>query len=214
MARGLQFNGSYTWSKSIDYNSLSTQGVVVQNSYDVRGDRGLSDYHAPHRFVISSLYDLPLRGNRFVEGWQFAAIVQAQSGSPINIVTVDSTVNGVANTLRPDVTGPITILRKVEQWFGTDVFVRVPRFGNLGRNVVAGPRFDNVDVSLTKETKLGDRIRVQLRAECFNLLNHANLGPPGRVAGGANFGVITSTRFETGEPGSSRQVQFAMKLFF
>ena len=112
LMHGLQFNASYTWSKSLDYNSLSLQGVVVQNSYDLRGDRGLSDFDARHRVVVSAMYELPFRGNQFVEGWQLAAIVQAQSGNPVNIVTSNSTVNGVANTLRPDVTGPINDPRR------------------------------------------------------------------------------------------------------
>src|SRR5262245_37000882 len=93
-AHGLQFNASYTWSKSLDYNSFNTQGVVVQNSYDLRGDRGLSDFDARRRIVVSAIYELPFRGGRFVEGWELAAIVQAQSGNPFNIVTSDSVVNG------------------------------------------------------------------------------------------------------------------------
>src|SRR5262249_46025399 len=151
-AHGLQFNVSYTWSKSLDYNSLSSQGVVVQNSYDLRGDRGPSDYDATHRIVVSAIYELPLQGNQFVEGWQCALVVQAQSGNPINIVTSNSTVNGVANTLRPDVTGPIKIIGSVDRWFDTSVFVPVARAGNLGRNVVIGPGFNNTDFSIIKET--------------------------------------------------------------
>ena len=79
---------------------------MVQNSYDLAGSRGLSDFDARHRFVISAIYELPFRGNRLVDGWQLAAIVQSQSGNPVNIVTTNSTVNGVAGTLRPDVNGP------------------------------------------------------------------------------------------------------------
>ncbi len=86
LSRNLQFNASYTWSKSIDYNSLNSQGVVIQDSYNLRGDRGLSDYDARHRFVISGIYELPWKGNRLVEGWQLGAIFQAQSGNPINIL--------------------------------------------------------------------------------------------------------------------------------
>ena len=66
LSRGLQFNASYTFSKSIDYNSLNSQGVVIQDSYNLRGSRGLSDFDARHRFVISGLYELPFRGNRLV----------------------------------------------------------------------------------------------------------------------------------------------------
>lgn len=214
LARGLQFNAFYTWSKSIDYNSLSSQGVVVQNSYDLRGDRAVSDFDARHRFVVSAIYELPFRGNQFVEGWQLAVISQSQSGSPLNIVTSNSTVNGVVGTLRPDVTGPLNIIGSVENWFDTSVFTPVARFGNLGRNVVIGPAFNNVDFSIIKTIEIADLVRAQLRAEFFDLFNHPNFGQPGNVVGTPSFGRITSTRFPTGESGSSRQVQFALKLIF
>ena len=143
LSRGWQFNTSYTWSKSIDYNSLSSQNTIVQNSYDLRNSRGLSDYDARHRFVLSTLYALPFRGNQLVAGWQLGAIVQSQSGNPVNIITSISTFNGVANTLRPDVTGPITYPHTPDRWFDTSVFVNptspTTHFGSLGRNVVIGP---------------------------------------------------------------------------
>lgn len=214
LRRGLELNASYTWSKSIDYTSFSSGGIVVQNSYDLRGDRGLSDFDARHRLIVSAIYDLPFRGNQLATGWQLAAIVQSQSGNPGNIVTTNSTVNGVANTLRPDVTGPVHIIGSVERWFDTAVFAPVSRFGNLGRNVVAGPGFNNTDLSVIKNARLGETLRMQLRAEFFDIFNHANLGRPGNVVGTPAFGRITSTRFPTGESGSSRQVQLAVKLFF
>jgi hypothetical protein len=211
-AHGVQFNASYTFSKSLDYNSFSTGGIVGQDSYDVKGDRGLSDFDARHRFVFNGIYDLPFRGSEFADGWQLAVIVQLQSGSPINIVTSNSTVNGIANTLRPDVNGPIAAIGSVERWFDTSAFTPVPRFGNLGRNVVIGPGFNNTDLSIIKNTRLSESLRLQFRAELFDLFNHANFGPPGTVVGTPAFGQITSTRFPTGESGSSRQVQFAVKI--
>jgi hypothetical protein len=214
LKRGLQMSAFYTWSKSIDYNSLSSQGVVVQDSYDLGNDRGLSDFDARHRFVFNALYDLPLRGNRIVEGWRLAAILQLQSGNPINIVTTNATVNGVANTIRPDVSGPIETFGDVDRWFDTSVFIPEPRFGNLGRNVITGPNFSNTDFSIIKNTNIGERLRLQFRAEFFDVFNHANFGHPGNVVGSANFGRITSTRFTTGESGSSRQVQFALRATF
>ncbi len=212
LARGLQFDASYTWSKSLDYNSFSTGGVTVQDSYNLTGDRGLSDFDARHRAVLSAIYDLPFSGNQFVEGWQFALIVQSQSGSPINIVSSNSTVNGIANTLRPDATGPVDIVGQVERWFDTTAFTPVARFGNLGRNVVIGPGFNTSDASAIKNIHLSERARLQLRLEVFDLFNHANFGPPGNVVGTPAFGGLTSTRFPTGESGSSRQIQFAMKI--
>ena len=212
---GLQFNASYTWSKSIDYNSLSSPTpITVQNSYDLRSDRGLSDFDARHRLVVSGIYELPFKGNRIKEGWQLAAILQEQSGNPVNIITTNTTVNGVANTLRPDVVGPVNIVGSVERWFDTTAFAPVARFGNLGRNVIIGPGFSNVDFSVLKNIKLDERMRMQFRAECFDLLNHANFGQPGRVVGSANFGQILNTRFPTGDSGSSRQLQFALKFLF
>ena len=210
--RGLQFNASYTWSKSLDYNSFSTGGIVGQDGYNLRNDRGLSDFDVRHRFVISALYDLPWRGNRLLEGWQFAVVVQSQSGNPINIVTSNSTVNGVAGTLRPDVNGPVAIIGNVERWFDTSTFAAVPRFGNLGRNVVIGPGFNNTDFSIIKNTNLSDSFRMQFRAEFFDVFNHANFGQPGNVVGTPAFGRITNTRFPAGETGSSRQIQFAIKV--
>ena len=211
LAHGLQVNASYTWSKSLDMNSLSSQGVVVQNSYEVSRDYAPSDFDARNRFVVSAIYELPFYGHWLKEGWQLATIVQSQSGSPVNIIT-SSTLNGVANTVRPDVNGPIGILGTVERWFDTSVFAAAPRFGNLGRNPIVGPTFNNTDFSIIKNTKLGEGTRVQFRAEFFDVFNHANLGQPGNLVGSPAFGRITSTRFPTGESGSSRQVQFALKL--
>jgi hypothetical protein len=149
-----------------------------------------------------------------LNGWQVATIVQSQSGSPVNIVTSNSSVNGIPNTLRPDVNGPINIIGTVERWFDTSVFTPVTHAGSLGRNVVIGPTFNNVDLSIIKNTKFAERVHVQFRAEFFDVFNHANFGPPGTVVGTPSFGQITSTRFQTGESGSSRQIQFAVKISY
>jgi hypothetical protein len=84
-----------------------------------------------------------------------------------------------------------------------------------------GPTFNNTDFSVIKNTKLTETTRVQFRAEFFDLFNHANFGQPNRtaitVAAGAApsaFGTITNTRFPTGDSGSSRQIQFAVKFSF
>jgi Carboxypeptidase regulatory-like domain/TonB dependent receptor len=222
LSRGLQFNASYTFSKSIDYNSLNTQGVVVQDSFNIRGDRGLSDFDARHRFVINWLYELPFKGNRLVEGWQFSSITQLQSGNPVNLVFNDSTLTGTVTnqlaTLRPDLIGPITILEDPNRWFDTSAFAAPTapalHFGSLGRNVVIGPGFHNIDFSVLKKTAITERLRTEFRAEIFDLFNHANFGQPGRVFGTPTFGQITNTRFPTSDSGSSRQLQFAVKLIF
>jgi hypothetical protein len=209
----LLINASYTWSKSLDYNSLSSQGIVVQDSYNLRSDKGLSDYNVPQRFAANAIYALPFHGNLLTDGWQVAAIVQVQGGNPVNIVTT-STITGVTGTVRPNVTGPITIPSSPDRWFDTAVFTPGAGFGNLGRNVVIGPGFNNTDFSVMKKMKLGEKVRTEFRAEVFDLLNHPNFGQPGNVVGSPTFGRITNTRFPTGELGSSRQVQLGIKLRF
>jgi hypothetical protein len=233
--KGLQFNASYTLSKSTDYNSLNSQGIVIQDSYNPADSLGPSDFDARHRFVINAIYELPFKGNRLVEGWQLGVITQIQTGNPINVVTNINTFTGVA-TLRPDLVGNPTIIGSPNQWFAnavcdprvagsctsSSVFALpvspsgVFHFGNLGRNAILGPGFDNTDLSLIKNIALAGGTSAQIRIEAFDVLNHANFGQPGRVAtvGSTTFGVITGTRFATGDSGSSRQVQFAFKLLF
>jgi hypothetical protein len=92
----------------------------------------------------------------------------------------------------------------------------VAHFGSLGRNLVYGPGFGNTDFSVIKNIALVGSTRAQLRLEIFNMFNQANLGQPGRTAtvGSTSFGVISNTRFPTGDSGSARQVQFAVKFLF
>jgi Carboxypeptidase regulatory-like domain/TonB dependent receptor len=92
----------------------------------------------------------------------------------------------------------------------------IAHFGTLARNPIYGPGFGNTDLSFIKNVTLSGQARVQLRIEIFNLFNQANLGQPGRTAavGSTSFGVISNTRFPTGDSGSARQIQFAAKVLF
>ncbi len=185
--------------------------------------------------MINALYDLPFSGNWLKDGWQIGVIVQAQSGNPISIVTGINTFTGVTNTLRPDLVGDPAIVGEPSQWFENSVcdpriagsctassVFALPvspagafHFGSLGRNRVIGPGFSNTDLSLIKNTRVGPT-QLQFRVEAFNLFNHANFGQPGRIAavGSTAFGVITNTRFPTGDSGSARQIQLAVKALF
>jgi len=107
-------------------------------------------------------------------------------------------------------------LRKPEQWVDPTAFVLPPAgtYGNAGRNILIGPGLANVDVSVFKTTRLSEGRNLQLRAEIFNVLNHANFGIPSSImltntgAAAAAAGVITSTA------GTSRQIQLGAKLNF
>ncbi len=89
-------------------------------------------------------------------------------------------------------------------------------FGNLGRNAMVGPGFSDLDFSITKTTKITERLSNEFRVEAFDILNHPNFANPGTAAqvGSTSFGVISSTRGPNGDAGSARQIQFAMKFIF
>ncbi len=127
LSRGLQIDGNYTWSKAMDETSQNTQGVVVQNSFNIFQDYGPSDYDARHHFVISALYDLPFKGNRVVEGWRLGTITTLQSGNPLKVVAgppVSTSFTGNGN-VRPDLTGNPAIVNRIVsngvQWFANSV---------------------------------------------------------------------------------------------
>jgi hypothetical protein len=240
LSRGLQFLGSYTFSKSIDDNSLNSQGVILQNSLDVKNNRGVSDFDVRHRFVVSGFYELPFHKNRLVDGWQLGLVNQMQTGNPLNVITSVAGFTGTTGlgALRPDLAGSVSATGRPAQWFSNPAAFQFPctgflangssnpatcHFGDLGRNAVTGPGFLNTDFSAVKNTKLTERINLQFRAEMFDLFNHADFGNPNLTIPtptatnpnpSSSFGRITSTRFPTGDFGSSRQIQFALKLQF
>jgi hypothetical protein len=86
--------------------------------------------------------------------------------------------------------------------------------GDLGRNSFTGPNFLNTDFSVTKNTKITERFTLQFRSEMFDVFNHPNFGNPVLTTTSSSFGKVLSTRFPTGDFGSSRQIQFALKLLF
>jgi hypothetical protein len=239
LSHGLQLLGSYTYSKSLDYNSLSTgETYIIQNAYNPRGDYGPSEFDARHRFVLSGFYQLPFTAssavaNRLVAGWELGVVTQAQTGNPLNpTITINP---GVSLTVRPDITGPIKTTGDPADWFGAFATATTPAFfasefaspcavgttgtchpGNLGRNSITGPGFVNTDFSVIKNTKLTEKLNLQFRGEMFDLFNHPNFGNPALTFSPTSktFGQITSTRFPAGDFGSSRQIQFALKLLF
>jgi hypothetical protein len=228
MSHGLSFIASYTFSKSLDYNSLSTgETYFLQNSYNPRGDYGPSEFDARHRFVLSGFYQLPFQGNRLVSGWQLGIVTQAQSGNPLNPTLIIGPGPGISLTVRPDIIGTIVTTGNPAQWFANKfAFVspctpavppsKLPtcHLGDLGRDSIIGPDFVNTDFSITKDTKITERFNLQFRSEFFDIFNHPNFGDPVLDVTSASFGEILRTRFPTGDFGSSRQVQFSLKLLF
>jgi outer membrane receptor protein involved in Fe transport len=224
VTKGLQFSTAYTWSHSIDDNSRNQQGLVIQNSNNIEGDRGNSDFDTRQRIVVSGVYALPFAGNRLKEGWEISLIEQTQSGNPLNFHTSNAAFTGSAN-LRPNVTGiPVTgyspatngSAAAITYIQNPSVFVNQGNaFGDLGRNAITGPGFSNLDFSLAKNTKINEKFKLQAKVDAFDFLNQVNWANPGLTVGSSTLGLITTgTRFPAGDFGTSRQIQVSMKLLF
>ena len=238
LTKGLTFSASYTFSKSIDNNSVGSSNPQVQNFYNLAGERALSDFDARHRFVLSGVYLLPFTANgaftkRVVEGWSFSPILNLQSGNPFSpIVPLTATLAPGATPVpgviynsgslegfdRPNyVAGqPLYVSNpSPSQWLNPLAFTRQNLgFGNVGRNTLTAPGLQDIDVALSKNTAIKETISLQFRAEAFNLFNHPNLGQPVNSITASTFGQITATRTARGDLGSSRQLQLGMKLIF
>ncbi len=192
-SKGLSFLGAYTFSKALD----NTQdGVANQNPLNRAADYGLSSYDRRHRLVISLSYDVPFR-NIFLKNWQISTISTLTTGMPVTpLLGLDIANVGTTTNQRPNVSGnpnsgaPHT----PQEWFNTSVF-SVPAqytFGNAGRSIVEGPGLATVNLKLARIFQFTERLSLELRAEVFNSLNHANfLLPNATGVGTATFGTIS-----------------------
>ena len=108
MSHGLYVSANYEWTKSMDINSLGSQGGLnLQDSNNPSGNYGLSDFDTRNHFAGTAIYDFPFKGNRWVSGYQLATIIQYQTGNPVNITAGSSSYNGVTGLVRPNLVGPL-----------------------------------------------------------------------------------------------------------
>jgi hypothetical protein len=225
-SHGVQTQLSYTWSKCMDDASGTyglEGGIPWSNPLNGSFDHGRCLFDRPQVFRLSGVYALPFKQNILVKGWQMSGGVTAQSGSPWNVtVGFDQAGNVVAGSERPNLVLPAdTIINGSVNQYANPAGFSLPAAGTLGnmqRDFLSGPGTVDLDYALMKETPIKEQVRLQFRAEFFNLLNHANFALPNPNAfvqtangGGApnpTFGRITATTT------SSRQIQFALKLLF
>ena len=225
MSHGLQFQASYTYSKSID-SASSFENILRPicngSEFDQSCNRSLSLYDARHRFVISYLWDLPVpkydgtRG-KLLNGWAVSGITSFQTGFPIRIESFDDQELEFSFDFelpgKPDLIAPFHTQdpRNHNGYFFDPASFASAALGTLGtspRTICCGPGIDNFDFSLQKVTPIGENKRVEFRAEFFNLFNHTQfLNPDGNISDGADFGRVKHTR-------PPRSIQFAVKFGF
>jgi hypothetical protein len=254
-SQGLQFQTSYTWSHAID--DTSNQGPFdgqagssdnLQDFPDV--GKANSNMDLRHVFTANVTYNLPgpspqTVAGKVLGGWLVSGILNLADGSPYNnSMTFSQAKTGLIGGIweRPDLrpgadNNPVNgDGRDPDEYFtrGNFVLAEPGNWGNLGRNTMVLGGFATLDLSLQKDTPIaGERVKLQFRAEFFNLLNRANWGPPGRTSFATSFtsdpecgintnsGTACSEIQESGSfgkisstSGSNRQIQFALKLLF
>ena len=206
---------------------VAGENDLAQNPFDLAAEHGPSIFDARHRLTISGSYIMPVwrqapkAAAAFVNGWQLSGIGTFSSGTPFTVYdSANVSLQGSAPEItgfyasRPDLVGdPNAGPHTPEQWVSRSAFLRLDpvtqagQFGNEGRNVVRGPGLANVDLSLMKGFQLGETRRLQFRAECFNIANHANFFLPEVDLASPAFGRITESR-------APRLFQFALKFLF
>ena len=206
---------------------LAGENDLAQNPFDVEAEYGPSLFDARHRLVANVSWQAevdetaPSAVQALFDDWQLNAIASMNSGTPFT-VSDSANVALQANSppisgfpaSRPDLVGdPNAGPRTVDAWLSRDAFQRLSiqtqagQFGNAGRNIARGPGYQNVDVSFVRDFTLSGDVRLQFRAEIFNVFNQVNFGLPVADLNSTNFGRIFSA-------GPARLTQFGLKLSF
>lgn len=225
-SHGLQMLLSYTWSHSLDYYSASNVSDITLLPGDMVNEKhnyGSSDFDRRHRFVASYLYNLPdayhggsAFGKKALNSWSLSGIVTLQSGTPFSIYGSDAafaatTANLASGRTIASAIKTGNVADRLGAYFDTSAFVSPSAFGDfgqLGRNILRGPKQIDTDLSIMKNIPVTESQRVEFRAEFFNLFNNVNWANPVNIQSSANFGQIAAT--STGP----RVIQFALKYEF
>jgi hypothetical protein len=242
LSRGLQALASYTWSHSLDNSSGDSLFAVASEAIAPEVDRGPSDFDVRHSFSAAVTYDLPApslpaAGKAILGNWSVDFIVRGRTALPVNVVAgfPSPRVLGAVGA-RPDLVPGVPLYiddplvaggRRINRAaFST---VSIPknatgtflRQGTLGRNALRGFNAFQLDLSLHRQFGLTERIKLQFRAELFNIFNHPNFANPVVTLSSGTFGQSTqmlgrglgglSTLYQIGGP---RSTQLVVRLSF
>jgi hypothetical protein len=219
---GLEFGFEYSFTKDL---TPSYNGVLPYDSYNLRLDRGNDPMYSRNYLVANYIYNLPIgRGqavfgnvsnklNRLVGGWQIAGIITAASGH-YACLTTNSKETGYQYptcTPRANIVGNPNVSNQTQyEWFNPAAYA-VPSsqyiYGNSAPYSMQTPGNFNWDAALYKFTTITERIRLQIRMEAFDCLNHANLSSLQTNVSNSQLGVSTSRT-------DSRVVEFGGRLSF
>jgi hypothetical protein len=201
MTNSLNITGAYTYSHALDSGSADLG--VISNPYNKDYDRGNADFDRRHIAQFSYYYRLPffLNGSLLeretIAGWQVSGITTAETGQPQSVTLgYDNTGLGGTETSRANQIAPVSYPKTAAHWVNYSSFAAPPAltFGNSARNLVYGPGQFNWNIALFKSFPIGDRVKLELRAETFNTFNHTEFESISTTysSGAASFGKVTA----------------------
>jgi len=212
---GLNTQFAYTWAHELDEVS-AYRGVIPLLSTDLKAEYGNGDFDTRHNFTAAITYNIPGSSwgpKLLTHGWQVNSLLSFHTGQPFNI-TGGSSRPGYDLIGDPfaGVSHSFSAANGGEQWVNPAMFVQTPTsLGNLSRNKFYGPSFKDVDFSVFKNIPITERLKIQLRAEMYNLFNRINLASGAGSVGGS--GLVTDTIGDfNGAPGLGPGEPFNMQL--
>jgi len=228
-ARDSQVDLAYTFARNMSDNQTD-RSTAPQDSYDIKSEYGRAALDRRHILTVNYSYILPFYkdqkgfAGKVLGGWEVAGIATLQSGLPFTVTTSSYDAAGLGNNpaiisgnrpnmlCDPNQGGAQTLL----QWFNTSCFEPKPPTnatnianipGTSGRGVVEGPPTKRFDFTLAKNVRFGESMRVQLRAEAFNVFNHTNFRGLSTNVTSTTFGQVTTVR-------DPRTIQLAAKFYW
>lgn len=252
LSRGLQALASYTWGHSTDTASNDSGENVPELLNHVSNDRGPSDFDVRHTFTSALTYNIPtphlgIVGKSILGNWGVDGLFGARSATPLNVTMIMSTTTYGLYFFRPNIVSGVPFYLSDPNLPGgrrlnaaAFAMPALGQNGNLPRNSLRGLPYWQLDLALRRQFDLTERVRLQFRAEAFNVLNHPNFGDPTDlnagtfvqaanlfVPAGSNFGVPTNMlgrRLGAGgnsggfsplyQIGGPRSIQLSLKLSF
>ena len=242
--KGLTYQLAYTWSKSIDDGTATFTDSENANStgpawaFCQKCERAVSDFDIPHNFVANFQYEVPVpRGvkahalsNTVLGGWQVGGIYTRQTGSVFSVkLASDQALTG--NSVAPASQGgqrpnyvnapgcnPNAVTSDIGNYIKTQCFAfpALGVLGNLGRDTLRMPVFRDLDFSVFKNQNLwGEKLKLQFRAEMFNILNNTNLQAQLLTIFSGNGQLVPTVGQPHGPTvNTSRQIQFGLRILF
>jgi hypothetical protein len=226
LSHGLQFNFNYTWSKYLDMAepcAWNCAAYTTQDMYAPWRNYGPAAFDIPSMFKGRIIYQLPAgKGQKFLNnnsilaqalgGWQSSATIQWQAGNPFTSTMANNNSYSQSGSQYPDLVGdPNSGPRgTLAEWFNVAAFAQPApgTFGNLGRDPLRGPGLSDVNFSLGKNFALGEKVKLQIRADAGNVFNHPSFGLPDATIGPGHTAQITSVTV------GGRNVQLVARITF